>query len=206
MNLFSAVKAHISTIDAAERYGIEVRRNGMALCPFHNDRTPSLYVADDHYHCFGCGEHGDSIDLAAKLYDLPMHKAAQKLAADFGIAVDEPISKDIQDKRRRKNEAQKLRENEHLCFSLLREYSERLEHWKAEYAPRAPEEQWDDHFVEACKRQDHVEYLLDQLISGDSYERAEVVEMMLRDNRLRRLSAHLTKARKEEDKHVRQEI
>jgi len=128
------------------------------------------------------------------------------LAADFGIAVDEPISKDIQDKRRRKNEAQKLRENEHLCFSLLREYSERLEHWKAEYAPRAPEEQWDDHFVEACKRQDHVEYLLDQLISGDSYERAEVVEMMLRDNRLRRLSAHLTKARKEEDKHVRQEI
>ena len=77
MDLFSTVKTNISTIDAAERYGIEVKRNGKALCPFHNDRNPSLFVADDHYHCFACGEHGDSIDLVAKLYDLPLHAAAR---------------------------------------------------------------------------------------------------------------------------------
>lgn len=33
---------------AAEHYGLQVSRNGMALCPFHNDRHPSLYVSDDH--------------------------------------------------------------------------------------------------------------------------------------------------------------
>lgn len=107
MDLFSTVKTNISTINAAERYGIEVKRNGKALCPFHNDRHPSLFVGDDHYHCYACGEHGDSIDLVAKLYDLPLHAAARKLASDFGLTPD----KTIQKKQNRKSEAQRLREN-----------------------------------------------------------------------------------------------
>ena len=59
MNLFEVVKANINTQEAAQTYGIDVNHYGMALCPFHNDRHPSLYVSDDHYHCFACGEHGD---------------------------------------------------------------------------------------------------------------------------------------------------
>ena len=55
MNCFQNVKYGVSCREAAERYGVEVNYHGMALCPFHNDRHPSLYVADDHYHCFGCG-------------------------------------------------------------------------------------------------------------------------------------------------------
>jgi len=31
----------------------------VTLCPFHNEKTPSLRVEADHYHCFGCGAHGD---------------------------------------------------------------------------------------------------------------------------------------------------
>ena len=65
MNLFEVVKASINTREAAQTYGIDVNHHGMALCPFHNDRHPSLYVSDDHYHCFACGEHGDVIDLTA---------------------------------------------------------------------------------------------------------------------------------------------
>ena len=66
MNLFEIVKYGVSCREAAERYGVEVNHYGMALCPFHNDRHPSLYVADDHYHCFACGEHGDVIDFVYK--------------------------------------------------------------------------------------------------------------------------------------------
>ncbi|WP_288156371.1 CHC2 zinc finger domain-containing protein, partial [Phocaeicola sartorii] len=44
MNLFEAVKDAVPTIAAAEHYGIEVKRNGMACCPFHDDRTPSMKV------------------------------------------------------------------------------------------------------------------------------------------------------------------
>jgi DNA polymerase len=36
--------------------------NGKILCPFHADKTPSLHVYDDHFHCFGCGARGDHVD------------------------------------------------------------------------------------------------------------------------------------------------
>ena len=42
MNVFEAVKQSVTTRQAASYYGIRVGRNGMACCPFHNDRTPSM--------------------------------------------------------------------------------------------------------------------------------------------------------------------
>lgn len=198
MDLFSTVKTNISTIDAAERYGIEVKRNGKALCPFHNDRHPSLFVADDHYHCFACGEHGDSIDLVAKLYDLPLHAAARKLASDFGLTPDKPPAKDKQEKIRQRSEAQRLRENEKLCFSALMEYMKLLQEWRLLYAPRTPEDTPHDRFVQACHQLDYVEYLLDLLIMGDSYERNEVIDMMMTDSKLKKLQTYLEKVNKEE--------
>ena len=42
MNVFEAVKQTVTTRKAAEIYGIRVSRNGMAVCPFHNDRNPSM--------------------------------------------------------------------------------------------------------------------------------------------------------------------
>ena len=95
MNLFEVVKANINTQEVAQTYGIDVNHHGMALCPFHNDRHPSLYVSDDHYHCFACGEHGDVIDLTAKLFDLRLYDAARKLASDFHLAPDKPLPEAI---------------------------------------------------------------------------------------------------------------
>ena len=92
MNLFEIVKYGVNCREAAERYGVAVNHYGMALCPFHNDRHPSLYVADDHYHCFACGEHGDVIDFVSKLFHLSLYDAAQKLAADFHLTPDKPPS------------------------------------------------------------------------------------------------------------------
>ena len=53
MNVFEAVKESVATRQAAEMYGIAVRRNGMACCPFHKDKTPSMKL-DKRFHCFGC--------------------------------------------------------------------------------------------------------------------------------------------------------
>ena len=92
MNCFQNVKYGVSCRKATERYGVEVNHYGMARCPFHNDRHPSLYVADDHYYCFACGEHGDVIDFAAKLFGLLLYEAAQRLAADFHLTPDKPPS------------------------------------------------------------------------------------------------------------------
>ena len=116
------VKASINTQEAAQAYGIDANHHGMALCPFRNDRHPSLYVSDDHYYCFACGEHGDVIDLTAKLFDLRLYDAVRKLASDFHLAPDKPLPEAIRWKKKHKTKAQQLRENEQLCFSVLNKY------------------------------------------------------------------------------------
>ena len=199
MNVFGTVKASINTREAAARYGVEVNRHGKALCPFHNDRHPSLFVDDDHYHCYACGEHGDVIDFTAKLYGLSLYDAAKKLAYDFGITQDKPPTKAMQEKQNRKSEAQRLRENEKLCFSALMEYYRLLQEWMVLYAPRTPEDKQDDRFVEACHWLARAEYYLDTLIGGVSYERNEVIEMLMTDGKLKKLQNHLKKHRKEEN-------
>jgi len=198
MNLFEIVKYGVSCREAAEQYGVEVNRCGMALCPFHNDRHPSLYVADDHYYCFACGEHGDVIDFAAKLFALPLYEAAQKLAADFHLTPDKPPSAAALHAKRIRTEAQQLRENERLCFSVLSDYARVLRDWKVQYAPKSLEEAPDARFVEACHELDRTEYYLDILSAGDSYERAEVVSYLLADGKLDKLRQRLEKIHKEE--------
>ena len=197
MNVFATVKTSINTREAAARYGVEVNHHGKALCPFHNDRHPSLFVDDDHYHCYACGEHGDVIDFTAKLFGLKLYEAAQKLAYDFGITQDKPPTKAMQEKQNRKSEAQRLRENEKLCFSALMAYMKFLQEWKVLYAPRTPEDDVDSRFSEACYWLPYVEYLVDLLIMGDSYERTEVIDMMMTDSKLKKLQAYLKKQMKE---------
>jgi hypothetical protein len=36
--------------------------DGKIRCPFHDEKTPSLQIYPDHFHCYGCGAHGDAID------------------------------------------------------------------------------------------------------------------------------------------------
>ena len=111
MRIFEIVKENVNLREAAELYGIDVNRYGRALCPFHNDRNPSLYVADDHYYCFACGEHGDVIDFVSRLFQLSPYDAAQKLMADFHLNPDKPPSAAALHARRIRTEAQQLMEN-----------------------------------------------------------------------------------------------
>ena len=86
-SVFEVVKQSVTAREAAELYGIAVGRGGMACCPFHDDRHPSMKV-DTRFHCFGCGADGDVIDFTARLYDLSPKGAAEKLAQDFGLSYD----------------------------------------------------------------------------------------------------------------------
>ena len=91
MTIYGTIKAAISVKQAAEHYGLKVNRNGMACCPFHNDRHPSLKLNEDYFFCFGCGAKGDVIDLVARLFNLSSYEAAQKLASDFGLDPKRPL-------------------------------------------------------------------------------------------------------------------
>ena len=198
MRIFEIVKENVNLWEAAELYGIDVNRYSKALCPVHNDRHPSLYVAEDHYYCFACGAHGDVIDFVSKLFQLSLYDAARKLAADFHLSPDKPPSAAALHAKRIRTEAQQLKANERLCFSVLSDYARVLREWKVQYAPQSPAEAPDERFVEACHKLDEVEYYLDILTSGNSYERSEVIHQQMADGKLDELRQRLEKIHKEE--------
>ena len=174
-NVFEAVKQSVSTREAAEFYGIKVRRTGMACCPFHDDKNPSMKV-DQRFHCFGCGEDGDVIDFTAKLFDLSPKEAAEKLAQDFGLIYDSqapPRRRYV----RQKTEAQKFREDRQRCYRVLSDYYYLLKKWEADRSPRTPEEEPHPRFVEAIQKKAYVEYLLDLfLYESEEEQKAWIAE------------------------------
>ena len=174
-NVFEAVKQSVSTRDAAAFYGIEVKRNGMACCPFHEDKNPSMKV-DQRFHCFGCGEDGDVIDFTAKLFDLSPKEAAEKLAQDFGLIYNSqapPRRRYV----RQKTEAQKFREDRQRCYRVLSDYYYLLKKWEADNSPRTPEEEPHPRFVEAIQKKTYVEYLLDLfLYESEEEQKAWIAE------------------------------
>ncbi len=90
MDIFQEVKERVSTIDAAQQYGLILHRKGnthWSLCPFHQDKRPSLAIfQDDGFKCFSCGTGGaDSITFTARLFKLSMIDAAKKMVTDFSI-------------------------------------------------------------------------------------------------------------------------
>ena len=134
MTIFEAVKTTVTPRMAAEHFGLNVSRNGMVCCPFHDDRHPSMKLYEDHYHCFGCQANGDVIAFTSKLFGITPLEAAQKLAADFGIREDRPSV--LAKLKMYTTQA----ENEKLCFRVLSEYLHILQDWKKRYAPQTPEE------------------------------------------------------------------
>ena len=174
-NVFEAVKQSVSTREAAEFYGIKVSRTGMACCPFHDDKNPSMKV-DQRYHCFGCGADGDVIDFTAKLFDLSPKEAAEKLAQDFGLIYDSqapPRRRYV----RQKTEAQKFREDRQRCYRVLSDYYYLLKKWEADNSPRTPEEEPHPRFVEAIQKKTYVEYLLDLfLYESEEEQKAWIAE------------------------------
>ena len=89
-NIFKIVKSAVTPRQAAEAYGLAIGRNDMARCPFHNDKTPSMKLYEDHFYCFGCGAAGDVVTLTAQLLGLGPYEAAKRLARDFGLDPDRP--------------------------------------------------------------------------------------------------------------------
>lgn len=137
MTRFELVKQNVCTPKAAAQYGLEVSRNGMARCPFHDDRHPGMKLNRDYFYCFGCGTSGDVINLTARLLGLSNSEAAKRLAADFEL--------DESTVHRRQTLWDDLR---------------RLQRWKSEFKPRTQSDELDARYVEACKKLDYVEYLM----------------------------------------------
>ena len=197
-SVFEAVKQSITVREAAQMYGIEVNRSGMACCPFHDDKNPSMKV-DRRFHCFGCQADGDVIDFTARLFGLNKKEAALKLAEDFSVSFDAkghdpPRRRPV---KRKISEELRYRQAEQKCFRVLCDYLHLLERWKVEYAPQSPEDDLDDRFVEACHMIEYVDHLLDVLMFAELEQRVNAVDMLLKDGTIAALEHRLKRLGKE---------
>lgn len=85
---------------------------------------------DSRFHCFGCGADGDVIDFTAKLFQLSLLQAAEKLAADFGLSATDnfqplpckPVEKPLSPKEQ--------------FYKILCGYRSLLANWRMAYAPK----------------------------------------------------------------------
>ena len=186
MTKIENIKAAVTPTDAARQYGLAVGNHGMACCPYHDDRHPSMKLYDDHFYCFACGAHGDVIDLTAKLLGLNFTEAVHRLAVDFGIDPDKPPT--VMPVR---PYLAQFRKDETLCISVLTEYEQLLRRWKTEYAPKTPEDKLDDRFVEACQMLDQIEYLADFLCAAEMEERVKAVDELIQNGLIEKLRIKL---------------
>lgn len=184
MSQIDTIKAKVSPADAGRHYGLKSNRSGMAHCPFHNDKKPSMKLYDDHFYCFACGAHGDVIDLTAKLLGLNFTEAVRRLAVDFGIGPnnDPPMGSLPQ-----RAYLSQFRRDELLCVSTLTEYERVLRRWKQECAPKTPDTPIDDRYVEACQMLDTIEYLADFLCAATLEERVKTVDDLMQNGLIDRL-------------------
>jgi DNA primase len=82
---------------------VKLARSGRQMkgcCPFHNEKTPSFYVYEDGYHCFGCGAHGDAIGFVMQTQGAEFMEAVQQLAVEAGLEVPRPSPEAAEAERR----------------------------------------------------------------------------------------------------------
>lgn len=172
MNLYEQLKNQLTPKHVTERYGPPIHRGNMICCPFHDDRTPSMKLYDDHFYCFGCQKSGDVIDLAAQLLRLTNYEVAKLLSADFGITDEVPT----QPVRTTPYEhSRQFHEDEQECYLALLDYFKLLKLWEQKYQPTSQIATPDPRFIEACQMKSYVEYLCDIFITGSTKERVTAV-------------------------------
>lgn len=166
---YAHIKQSVTTRQAAESYGISVDSHSMAVCPFHDDRRPSMKV-DETFYCFGCGATGDVITFTSRLFGISPASAARKLAMDFGITLDEKSEYPVLPKSRAQLEFEAW---VHEALVTLRRYNQLLYEWKF-LAPQHPGEDFHFLFVEALQNSARVKYLLYTLAFGTEEEKREI--------------------------------
>ena len=181
MNIFQEVKERVTAKQVAERYGLKVERNGMACCPFHNDKHPSMKI-DQNYYCFACGAKGDAVNYVAVLFGLSQFEAAKKIIEDFSLGF--PIE---QPKRKQNSGFKKIEKvptkEERIQFvqkkidgwardaaNVLLRYLRWMEFWKEFYKPETMEAEWHPLFAEALQNESKISYLVDLLMFGTGEE------------------------------------
>jgi len=170
MNIFTNAKTNLDLVQVVKYYGIRLNGSNFTRCLYHPDKTPSMKIYDDHFHCYGCGEHGDIITLTGKIFSISPYAAAQKLSQDFCITSNEN-SVSINTNVYQKSYAE--RENE--VFRMLNDYCHFLEECREKYKPDSPTDKLHPLFIESLQNYEQYNYYRDIFIFGSTEERIDFI-------------------------------
>ena len=185
LSIFSEVKEYLTARQVAEYYGLKVRRNGIACCPFHDDKHPSMKI-DKNYHCFACGVGGDAVDYVSRMYGLSQYDAALKLIEDFQlpISVRGRVTFNEQEKVRiRKEKAEKERiihikeRFKKWCdqsIDILRDCLLEVEKIEIFLQDKPPDNVFSDDYAQILHAVPIMNYWMDILCMGEIAEKQEL--------------------------------
>ena len=185
MSIFSEVKEYLTARQAAEYYGLKVRRNGTACCPFHDDKHPSMKI-DKNYHCFACGVGGDVIDYTSRMFGLSQYDAALKLIEDFSLPADAKgnVELSVREKehiRREKAERERVtriqERFEKWCsqtIDMLRNCILEIDDVNRFLIGKPPDIIFSEDYAQMLHAEPLINYWLDILCMGDVSERQEL--------------------------------
>ena len=90
MSWIEIVRQSVTMRDALNHYIGNPSRMGKYLCPFHQDKNPSLSInpRTDKFRCFSCGAAGDVIDFVQNLFNVPQKEALEILGRDFNLGLE----------------------------------------------------------------------------------------------------------------------
>ena len=170
-NTVQTIKDRLTMREVLEYYGYEPNKKGFICCMFHNEKTPSMKIFEKDYHCFGCGEHGDTITFVQKLFNLSFQETLKKIDVDFGLnlcgthSFDELRKSHYQQKKLEAKRERKKREKEQASneYWVAFDKWKRLEDNKQKFAPKTPNEELHPLFIEALQKLSYQTYLLDCL-------------------------------------------
>jgi hypothetical protein len=174
MTVFEQVKSALDMPTVARSYGLNINRSGMAICPFHDEKTPSAKIYPDSFHCFGCGEHGDVIGFVEKMFGLPPIDAVKKLNDDFSLHIEighAPTRSEKSEFQKRADERKAYEDWEKSAWKTLHDYLWLMREWRERYAPIMPNIPIDRRFVYSLHHLDYAEYLCNEFISASKEEK-----------------------------------
>jgi DNA primase len=90
-NVIEEIRDKTDIVDVVSHY-VELKRSGSnykALCPFHDEKTPSFMVSPEKqiYHCFGCGKGGNVFGFVMEMEGVSFPEAVKTLGEECGVKV-----------------------------------------------------------------------------------------------------------------------
>ena len=109
------IRTRVNIVDLLSSY-VHLKRGGngvyKALCPFHQEKTPSFTVNENRqsYHCFGCGKGGDVFRFVMERENVDFPNAVHLLASRCGVIIPEKVTYDASGKsgKERADERERL--------------------------------------------------------------------------------------------------